>query len=69
MKLTCSQHSRSTPPATDDAFGVGAQDDLEQHPRRVGRGAGIVVMVTTVKARQVEVVIEQVMDGMGETAG
>jgi len=39
------------PPAADDAFGVGAQDVLEQHSRRVGGGTCIVVAVATVKAR------------------
>ena len=38
-------------PAADDAFGVGAENHLEQHSRRVGRGAGGVVAVSGIKAR------------------
>ena len=38
-------------PAADDAFDLGAQDDLEQYSQRVGRGAGSVVAVAGIKAR------------------
>ena len=55
-------------PAADDAFGVGAKDDLEQHSRWVGRGAGGVVVVARVKTRKIKVVFEQVMHGMGKAA-
>ena len=35
---------------TDDASAVGEEDDLEQHGRRVGAGAGEVVLVAGVEA-------------------
>ncbi|MFT3847296.1 MAG: hypothetical protein QM739_02525 [Propionivibrio sp.] len=56
-------------PAADDAFGVGAEDDLEQHSRWVGRSTRLIVAVAGVKTGKVEIVIKKVMHGVGEAAG
>jgi hypothetical protein len=40
-------------PATDDAAAVGEQHNLEQHGRRVGAGAGEVVLVARIEPAQV----------------
>ena len=55
--------------AADDALAVGEQHDLEQHGRRVGGGAGVVVVVAGVEAGQVELVIDQVVQRVFEGAG
>ena len=55
--------------AADDAFSVSTENDLEQQSRRIGGGACLVIAITRIKTGQVKVVIEQVMDSMGKTAG
>jgi hypothetical protein len=69
MKVTCSRQARSMLAAADDAPAVGEEDDLEQHGRRVGGCAGEVVLVAGVEAGQVELVIDQVVQGVFEGAG
>ncbi len=56
------------PPAAHHTLGVGAEDDLEQHPRRIGAGAVLVIAITGVEEGKIEFVVEQVMHGMLETA-
>ena len=46
-------------PSTDDALSVGAENDLEQHPRRVGAGAPLVIAVTGIEEGKVEFVLKQ----------
>ena len=55
--------------AADDAVGVGAQDDGQEHRRRVGGRAGVVVPEARVEARQVDRLVQQVMRGVLEGAG
>lgn len=55
-------------PAAHHALGVGAKNDLEQHPRWIGTGAALVILVTTVEQGKIKFVIEQVMHGVFETA-
>lgn len=55
-------------PAADDTPGVGTEDDLEQHPGRVGRRAVLVVAVTGGKAAEVDFMFDQMMHRMLETA-
>jgi hypothetical protein len=49
--------------AADDALPVGEQHDLEQHGGWKGTRAGGVVLEPCVKAGQVDLVIEQVIQG------
>jgi hypothetical protein len=53
----------------DDAAAVGEEHDLEQHGRRVGGGAGEVVLVAGVEAGQIELVIDEVVQRVFEGAG
>lgn len=53
----------------DDAAAVGEQDDLEQHRRRVGAGAGEVVLVAGIEALEIDLAIDEVVQGMLESAG
>ncbi len=53
----------------DDAAAVGEEDDFEQHGRRVGLRPAAVVLVAAIEAGQVELVIDQVVQGMFEAAG
>ena len=55
--------------AADDAVRVGEQHDLEQHRRRVGAGAGLVVPKARIEGRQIDLVIEQVVQRVLERAG
>ncbi len=55
--------------AADNPAGVGKQDQLEQHRRRVRGGAGVIVAEPLIEARQVELVIEQVIERVLEGAG
>ena len=55
--------------AADNAPGGGKQDHLEQHRRRGSGGAGLIVAEPLSEAGQVELVIEQVIQGMLEGAG
>ena len=52
----------------DDAPAVGEEDDLEQHGRRVGAGAGAVVLVAGIEAGEVEFVVDQVIERVFEAA-
>lgn len=60
-------------PAADDPARVGAEDDLEndleQHRRGIRGGAGHVVPKPDVEARQVDGVVEQMLDRVLEGAG
>ena len=53
----------------DDAPAVGEQHHLEQHGRRVGAGAGEVVLVAGVETVEVKFVIDKVVQGVFEGAG
>lgn len=54
-------------PATDDALAVGKQHDLEQQGRRIGRCACLVVALASIKAREVEFVVDEVVERMLKT--
>jgi hypothetical protein len=53
----------------DNSPRIGEEHDLEQHGRRVGAGAGEIVLVAGVEAGQVELVIDEVVQGVFEGAG
>ena len=53
----------------DDAAAVGEQDNLEQHRRRVGAGAGEIVLVAGIEALEIDLVIDKVVQGVLESAG
>ena len=55
--------------AADDALAVGEQHDLEQHGGRVGRSAGFIVAEPRIEARQVDFVIEQMVQRVFDGAG
>jgi hypothetical protein len=52
-----------------NAAAVGEEDDLEQHGRRVGGSAGEVVFIAGVEAAEVDLVINEVVEGVLEGAG
>ena len=54
--------------ATDDALTVGEQDNLEQHCGRVRGGAGGVVLVVGVEAAEVDLMVEQVVECVLDSA-
>jgi hypothetical protein len=56
-------------PAGDDATRVRQPHELEQHARRVGTRAGVVVVEARVEATEVDLVIEQVVQRMLERSG
>jgi hypothetical protein len=53
-------------PARYHSLRIGEQDHLEQHRRRIGRGAGFVVAVARVEIGQIELMIEQLVQGVLE---
>ena len=55
-------------PAADDAPAVGKENDLEQHPRRVGAGAGEIVLVAAVKAPEIDFVVDDPVQCVFEAA-
>ena len=55
--------------AADHAAGVGVQDDLEHHARRIRRGAAFMVLKPIVQNPQIEFVIDQVRQGVFKGAG
>ena len=55
--------------AGGDAVGVGKQDDLQKNGRIVGQSAGVVIAVLRVKHRQIQLVLDQVMNGVFKGAG
>ena len=54
--------------AGGDAFRVSKQNDLQQNGRIVGQSAGVVVALLGVKHRQIQLVLNQVMNGVFEGA-
>ncbi len=54
--------------AAHHAVRIRAEHHLEQHPRRICRGARDIILESGVERRQVELVLEQVMDGMRNRA-
>lgn len=54
-------------PTADNALGVGAENDLKQHPRRIATSAALVIAVIGVEAGKVEFVVKQVMHSMFKT--
>jgi hypothetical protein len=57
------------PAAADNAAGVGKNNQLEQHRRRVGRRPGFIVAIARVQAGQIQFVLEQVVERVLEGAG
>ena len=57
------------PAAAHDAVGVRAQDPLEQHPGRIRGGPGDIIANAGIERRQVELVLEQVMHRVLDSAG
>jgi len=57
------------PPATDNALGVGKQDSLEQHGGRVGGCTGGVVAKTVIETAKVDLMVEQVVQGVFDSTG
>lgn len=55
--------------AGGDALGIGEQDDLQQYGRVIGQSARIVVAVLGMENRQVQLVFDQVVDGVLERTG
>lgn len=55
--------------AAEKAPAVGEEDDLEQHGGRPGAGAGQVVLVAAIEAGKIDLVIDQVVQGVLEGAG
>ena len=55
-------------PAGDNAPGVGVEDDLQQNGGIVGRGADV-VGVAIIKEREIELVVDEVVEGIFEGAG
>jgi hypothetical protein len=56
-------------PATHDPAGVCKQHDLQQHGRRVGRRPGVIVPEPRIERRQIQRVIEQVVQRVFECPG
>ena len=54
--------------AADHSPRIGEEHHLEQHPRRVGTGAGAVVLVAGIEAGEIQFVIDEVVQGMFEGA-
>ncbi len=71
MKVMCSRQARSIPRLLTMPwlYPKGEQHDFEQHGRRVGGGAGQVVLVAAIEARQVEFVVDQMVECVFEAAG
>ena len=55
--------------AGGDAFGVSEQNDLQQDGGIVGQAAGVVVAIFRVKNRQIQLVFNQVVNGVFKSAG
>ncbi|MNJ55739.1 hypothetical protein D3C77_512530 [compost metagenome] len=55
--------------AADDAAAVGQQDDFQEYRRIVGWSAFDAVAVTRVEVGQVQFVIDQITQGVLESAG
>lgn len=55
--------------AAHDAVGVGDQHHLQEHGRRIGRRSGRVIPKACVEVRQVDGVIEEIVDRMLDRAG
>jgi hypothetical protein len=55
--------------AGGDAFGVSEQNDLQQDGGIVGQAAGVVVAIFWVKNRQIQLVFNQVVNGVFKSAG
>ena len=60
---------RLDPTAADDPVGVGDEHHLEQHRRRVGGRARLVVPKPRVEVREIDRVVEQVIHRVLERAG
>ena len=54
-------------PAADDALAVGLQHDLEQQGRRIGRRARPIIAVALIKAGEIELVVNQVVQRVLKT--
>src|SRR5205085_9665230 len=55
--------------AADDAVRIRHEHDLEKYRGRVGWGSGLVIAEATVEGREIDLVIEQMVDSMLERAG
>ena len=49
---------------TDQASGIGEQDDLEQDLGMDGMGAGGIIFVSAIEQREIDVIFHQFVDGM-----
>ena len=56
-------------PTGGDAPRVGVEDDLEQNGGVVGRGAGLVILVPEVEDGKVDLVVDEIVEGVLEGAG
>lgn len=57
------------PAAADDPVCVGSEHHLEQHLRRLGPGARLIDPVPRIKVRDVDLVLEQMMDRVPKGPG
>ena len=57
------------PPAPDDAMRIRAEDDLQEHTRRIGRRARDIVLIAPIERGQIQFVFEQMMDRVLEGPG
>ena len=56
------------PPAADDALAIGEQDDLEHHGR-ISRCTGCVIAEAGIEVRDIEHVVDQMIQSVFEGAG
>jgi hypothetical protein len=56
-------------PRTDDSTRVGQQYDLQEHPRVVGQGPFLLVLVACLDVLEIDLVIDQIVQGGLEAAG
>jgi hypothetical protein len=54
------------PTAADNALRIGKQHHLQQHRRRIRRGSRLVVAKACIEARQIDLMVEQVIQGVLE---
>ena len=55
--------------AADNALGVGEQDNLQEHGRRISSSARCIVAEADIEAGEIELVVDQVIHGVFEGAG
>lgn len=55
--------------AGEEAAGISEEDHLQQHHGWVGGGAGVIVAKATIEMREVDFVVEEMIQGMLKGAG